>query len=122
VVQLGKGKGSTNYIRVTNIRGMRATHPLRAELKTKYDEIAVNHLKTHQRPPQKVEIQRIQHAYLLANYPRTGLGVADFDEGLIHIGTRYCFNHVAPYCAECPIKQYCEGHLSNRRLITDYRT
>lgn len=122
VVQSGKGKGGLHYIRVTNIRGMGAVQRMPADLKTAYDEIALNHLKTHKRPPQKVEIQRIQHAYLLTNYQQSGLGVADFDEGLINIGTRYCFNHAKPECSQCPINQSCEGYQSNPRLIQEFRT
>ncbi len=122
VVQLGEGKGGTEYIRVTNIRGMGMSNPLPDRLRPVYSEIAVNHLKSHKRPPRKVEIQRIQHAYLLEAFPVAKLGVADFDDGLIHIGTQYCFNHAKPRCAECPINGLCEGYQSNHRLILNYRT
>ena len=121
-VQPDKGKGDTDYIRVTNIRGMGTSQPLPRSLQRAYEEIAVDHLMTHKRPPRKVVIQRIQHAYLLMAFPSTKLGVADFDEGLIHIGTTYCFNHSEPRCSECPINNLCEGHQSNCRLIDDYRT
>jgi hypothetical protein len=122
VIQPGEGKGGTDYIRVTNIRGKAASKPLPAHLLSEYQEIAVNHLKSHTRAPRKVEIQRIQHAYLKSSFPTTGLRVADFDDGLIHIGTTYCFNHDEPRCDECPISNLCEGYQSSRRLISDFRT
>ena len=122
VIQPSVGKSGTDYIRVTNIRGMGTSEPLPHHLQPIYEDIAVNHLKTHQKSPRKVEIQRIQHAYLKSTFSTTNLGVADFDEGLIHIGTQYCFNHAAPLCDKCPINSLCEGYQSNRRLIKDFRT
>lgn len=122
VIQKGVGKQGLNYIRVTNIRGMGAKKKLPSKIKEKYTEIALNHLKTHTRAPAKVEIQRIQHAYLLDQFNETGYGVADFDEGLIYIGTTFCFNHNEPKCDECPLQNLCEGHLSKPELISEYRT
>lgn len=122
VIQKGAGKQGLNYIRVTNIRGMSAKKRLPPKIQEKYVDIALNHLKSHTRPPAKVEIQRIQHAYLLDLFENTGYNVADFDEGLIYIGTTFCFNHSEPKCNECPLQNLCEGHLSNRKLITEYRT
>ena len=122
MIQPGTGKGGKDYIRVTNIRGMGATREISSETKSAYEEIVLNHLMTHKKPPRKVEVQRIQHAYLLLNLPKTGLSVADFDEGLIHIGTQYCFNHDQPRCKECPINFLCEGYQFNRHLIENYRT
>lgn len=122
VVQLGAGKGGKDYIRVTNIRGMGATKQISNEIKSAYIEIALNHLMTHKRPPKKVEIQRIQHAYLLDLFAETGLSVADFDDGLIYIGTQFCFNHDQPRCDECPVNFLCEGCQSNHQLIEGYRT
>lgn len=122
VIQKGVGKQGLNYIRVTNIRGMGAKKKLPSKIKEKYTEIALNHLKTHTRAPAKVEIQRIQHAYLLDQFNETGYGAADFDEGLIYIGTTFCFNHNEPKCDECPLQNLCEGHLSKPELISEYRT
>jgi len=122
VVQPGRGKQGLNYIRVTNIRGMPATRALPANLQSRYTDISITHLRTHKQQPRKVEIQRIQHAYLLEDFPRTGLGAADFDDGLMCIGTRYCFNHAEPLCTDCPIGDLCEGHNSNSSFIADYRT
>jgi len=122
VVQLGQGKGGSNYIRVTNIRGMKASASLPENIQNAYTNVGINHLKTNKRPPKKFEIQRIQHAYLLEQHPSTGLGVAEFDEGLIYIGTQYCFNHSEPLCSKCPINKFCEGYQENRKLIDDFRT
>jgi len=122
VVQPKAGKGGTHYIRVTNIRGMGAIKQLPAHLQPVYTDVVMNHLKTNKRPPRKVEIQRIQHAYLLSNFADTGFSVADFDEGLMNIGTQYCLNISEPKCKSCPINRLCEGHQSNERLITDFRT
>lgn len=122
VIRRGQGKQGSNYIRVTNIRGMSTTKKIPSEIRKRYVDIAVNHLRTHSRPPRKVEIQRIQHAYLLDQFKKTGLRVADFDDGLIHIGTSFCFNHANPKCGKCPLRKLCEGNIENRELITDYRT
>ena len=51
VVQRGQGKGGKHYIRVTNIRGMGASRNIGEALKTKYDEIAIRHLKVNKRKP-----------------------------------------------------------------------
>lgn len=101
---------------------MKATNELPDNIQERYVDISLNHLKSHKRPPKKFEIQRIQHAYLLDQFEETGYGVADFDEGLIYIGTTFCFNHNEPKCAECPLQNNCEGYLSKRELISKYRT
>jgi len=80
-VQPHRGKGGAHYIRVTNIRGMKATKPLPRDIRQAYEEIAVNHLMTHKRRPRKVEIQRIQHAYLLMAFETNKLGVAVLMKG-----------------------------------------
>jgi hypothetical protein len=119
-----KREGKPDYIRVTNIREMRTIEreTLPNHLWPEYQEIAVNHLKSHKRYPQSVKIHRVQHAYLKSSFPTTGLGVADFDDGLIHIGTTYCFNHDKPICNKCPIRELCKGYQSNPRLIKDFET
>ena len=122
VIQERAGKQGLDYIRVTNIRGMGATNSLPPDIQERYINIALNHLKSHVKVPSKVEIQRIQHAYLLDQFDETGYGVADFDEGLIYIGTTFCFNHNEPKCDECPLVNLCEGHSSNQKLISNYRT
>lgn len=122
VVQPGKGKQGLNYLRVTNIRGMEAGQSQSKPLLDAYKEIATHHLKTHKRSPAKIEIQRIQHAILLEDHNKTGLKPSDFDDGLIFIGTNFCFNHSNPACSSCPIQQLCEGYQVNKNLIHDYRT
>jgi len=122
VIQVGAGKQGLDYLRITNIRGVGASTVLPENIQSCYSEIAVNHLKSHRRPPRKVEIQRIQHAYLLEDYENTGLSVSDFDEGLIYIGTNFCFNHDKPNCEHCPIEKYCQGLHSSPELIANYRT
>lgn len=122
VIQPRHGKDKTDYIRVTNIRGMGATRPLPALLQPVYSDLVINHLKTNKIPPRKVEIQRIQHAYLKSSSYKSNLTAADFDDGLMTIGTNYCLNISDPNCAQCPINPLCEGYQSNRRLITHFRT
>ncbi|RMF40587.1 MAG: hypothetical protein D6755_13310 [Anaerolineae bacterium] len=118
VLQPGRGKGGTTYLRVTNIRGMGAERPINAHLQAIYREICLEHLKTHRKAPQKVEIQRIQHAYLA----ESDFSVADFDDGLIYVGTRFCLNHAQPRCEVCPLRNMCAGYNDNTSLITEYRT
>lgn len=122
VINRGQGKQGLDYIRVTNIRGIGIAKQLPSEIIEAYVDISCNHLKTHTRSPKKVEIQRVQHAYLLSGWNENKLSIADFDEGLIHIGTHYCFNHSEPICEKCPIAKYCEGKNSRNELITKYRT
>ena len=121
VVQPNKGKDGKHYIRVTNMRGMKVSKNVPQSLSATYKDICVEHLQTHKRAPKKIEIQRFQHAFLFQN-GNNNLTVSAFDDGLIEIGRNYCMNHDTPRCTECPINQYCEGHNSNRALITDYRT
>ncbi|MBN1868610.1 hypothetical protein JW916_15110 [Candidatus Sumerlaeota bacterium] len=120
VVQKGQGKGGLHYIRVTNIRGMKASSPVPQAVREAYSEICVDHLRTHSRGPKTVEIQRLPHAFLLASGSQ--LGVAEFDDGLIHVGTKFCFNHAEPKCSSCPLGPMCEGNLRHPELIRDYRT
>lgn len=115
-IQPEQGKGGANYLRVTNIRGMKTE---RAEaLRDDYNDICVNHMCTHSKRPQKIEIQRLQHVFLM----RAGKTPAAFDDGLIHIGREYCFNHDAPNCEGCPLKKHCKGSNSRPDLIAEYRT
>ena len=119
-IQKGKGKGGLHHMRVTNIRGMKCTVELPGELRDSYVTVCRDYLCTHSKAPKSIQIQRLPNAYLLA-YGK-GMSIADFDDGLIHIGTQFCFNHEAPKCPECPIRQLCAGACGEQRLITDYRT
>jgi hypothetical protein len=118
VIQKGQGKGGLDYIRVTNIRGMPAQGEILPEIQEAYAEIVIKHLATHKKQPKKFEIQRLQHPYLIL----AGRTVANFDDGLIHIGTNYCFNHAEPKCKECPLRKLCVGYLSSPELIRNFRT
>lgn len=120
VVQKGQGKGGLHYIRVTDIRGMKARSKVPQDIREAYSEVCVAHLRTHARGPKTVEIQRLPHAFLLAS--GSSLGVADFDDGLIHIGTTVCLNHDEPKCKSCPLKSICAGHNHSPDLILKYRT
>ncbi|HAL61250.1 MAG TPA: hypothetical protein DCP08_02455 [Chloroflexi bacterium] len=43
-------------------------------------------------------------------------------DGLMYIGTNFCFNHVNPLCQQCPVNRLCRGYQQDEFLITDYRT
>lgn len=118
VAQPNAGKGGTEYIRVTNLRGIGVSAQVDEEVRDAYKVLCVDHLRSHKNAPQKLEIQRFQHPILYLNKER----VSDFDDGLIEIGRNYCYNHENPDCAACPINRHCQGYQSDKRLITEYRT
>ena len=120
VIQADKGKGGLNYIRVTNIRGMKTSNEPSDEIEIAYREICCEHLCSHKRAPQSFEIQRLPNAYLLAY--GDGLGMNDFDDGLIYVGTGFCFNHDEPLCSKCPIRNVCAAAKGAANLIEEYRT
>jgi len=122
VIQRGGGKGGKHYIRVTNMRGMKASKPMASSIRDAYETVCRDHLRSHKRAPKNLEIQRVQHAYLFRSFGKNGLNVANFDDGLIRIGTKYCYNLANPDCTSCPLRRKCVGHLSTRRLITAFRT
>lgn len=128
VIQNGKGKEGKNYIRVTNLRGKKITISDEI-LKSEYDNLVINYLKVNKRPPQKAEIQRIPN--LLINIinkenekkkKNKNYSIADFDDGLMYIGTNFCFNHNDPKCKDCPISDICVGYNEDNSLIENYRT
>jgi len=120
VLRPGKGKEKTTYIRVTNIRGKRS---VKAEESTwlfeTYRELCCSHLRVCKRPPRSVQIQRVPLALLLEDGVYTA---GELDDGLMHIGTHYCYNHAEPDCPRCPVRPICRGFQQDRSLITDYRT
>jgi len=119
VIQRGKGKGKTHYIRVTNIRGKKVQKDIEDEkIIENYNEVILNHLKIRKRIPTKFEIQQIPNAILL----NSKFGIGDFDDGLIYIGTKFCFNHEKPDCKNCPLKDLCLGKNKKPELIKNYRT
>lgn len=122
VIQKGGGKGGLDYIRVTNIRGLKSNIDLPMDVMESYIDISRHYLMSHKNSPKKVEIQRIQHAYLQIDFEKNNLGVADFDDGLMYVGTNFCLNHNEPKCTTCPLKEDCIGYGYKPYLISKYRT
>lgn len=123
VIQREAGKGGTHYIRVTNIRGKKTEKiELSSDLFRDYVEVIKNYLKISRRP-RKVEIQRLINL-LIYELLKEGskYSVADFDDGLMYVGTNFCFNHKNPRCEDCPLRDLCKGYNENNSLITDYTT
>lgn len=118
VIQRGKGKGGKHYIRVTNIRE-KVSHQAQSmrELWVSYRDVVVNHLGMGL--PQKIQIQRIPLALLYMSQIGTP---GELDDGLMYIGTQFCFNHDRPHCQDCPISEVCQGYQEEQSLITEYRT
>ncbi|MBI4258130.1 MAG: hypothetical protein HY619_04170 [Thaumarchaeota archaeon] len=122
VIQEGKGKGRVNHIRVTNIRG-RKVQNLGSEPRFEdYKQIATKFLRTDRRP-QSIEIQRLPNLLVYEiGKDEKNFSVGDFDDGLMFIGTNFCFNHENPLCQRCPLANSCKGHISERSLIESYTT
>ncbi|MCD6549207.1 hypothetical protein J7K41_00630, partial [Candidatus Micrarchaeota archaeon] len=120
VIQKNKGKGKTHYIRVTNIRGKKVQNKkiLNQQIIENYNKIITQHLKIRKRSSTLVEIQHIPNAILL----NSKYGIGDFDDGLIYIGTNFCFNHDKPKCKRCPLKDLCMGNNWKTKFIKNYRT
>ncbi len=123
VIQEGKGKEGKHYLRVTNLREKKISISDKM-LKEEYDDLVVNYLKINKRPPIKAEIQRIPNLLIkiINKEENKNYSIADFDDGLIYIGTNFCFNHNNPKCEFCPIKNLCVGYNQNKLLIRNYRT
>lgn len=122
VIQKGRGKGGVNYIRVTNIRGKKVMHiPKQSEFFKDYLYLVKEYLKMGR--PRSVEIQRIPNL-VIYKLQQEGYeySVADFDDGLMHIGTNYCYNHNEPKCDTCPLNDACKGYNVNKDIIKEYRT
>lgn len=118
VIQKGRGKSGKNYIRVTNLRGKKSKIASKnKKIFENYLEIYSNYLKIGNRP-RTVEIQRIPNVLLLG----TDYGISDLDDGLMYVGTNFCFNLEEPKCEDCPLKEMCDGYKNNPKLIRDYRT
>ncbi|MGQ9585317.1 MAG: hypothetical protein ACUVXG_07945 [Anaerolineae bacterium] len=119
VVRPGKGKKGAHYLRVTNVRNKSSGRAKSDSLLFEtYCELYAKHLKIGRGAPRTFPVQRIPLALLL----NTGYTPGELDDGLMYIGTQYCFNHADPLCADCPVHAHCLGHAGNRSLITDYRT
>lgn len=118
VIQTEKGKKKKDYIRVTNIRGKPVCCKFPKELLDCYNDVVINFLKANKVYVKQMQIQRMINT-LLRNTKYT---IGDFDNGIMYIGTQFCFNHNNPNCSKCPILNDCYGYNDNQRLINDYRT
>jgi|GEM_PF-451020 len=119
VIQKEKGKGHTNYIRVTNIRDKST-----ARLTPTQDYLILlrDYLKIAEHP-QKVKIQHIPNLLLYKKIKKgEDASIADFDNGLMYVGTQFCFNRQNPRCEECPLRELCRGYNQDVALIRDYTT
>ncbi len=120
VIQPGRGKGGLHYLRITNIRNKGSSRAAADErLIAVYQDLCLNHLRTHQKAPKTIEIQRIPVALLLSAKEHTP---GELDDGLMRIGTEFCFNHDNPLCEKCPLSHRCKGYQENASLIHSYRT
>jgi hypothetical protein len=113
-----KGKNKKKYLRVTNIRDIKVQSILNEHINKNYIEVAKNHLKINKQTPRSYKIQIIPNAILY----NSEFGIGEFDDGLLYIGTNYCFNHSKPNCNQCPISHLCKGKNKNKELIKEYST
>ncbi|MCM8772276.1 MAG: hypothetical protein NC922_04270 [Candidatus Omnitrophica bacterium] len=121
VIQKEIGKKGKNYLRITNIRGKKINEDdMPDELKEKYNKIMKEYFKVKSR---KIEIQRIPNllVYVL-NEKGNQYSIANFDDGLVNIGTNYCYNHENPKCENCPLNELCIGYKEKEDLIQNYTT
>jgi hypothetical protein len=121
VIQPGRGKGgNTAHMRVTNIRGVESTlaKACTAIVDANRD-LCVRHLRRHKRSPAKVQAQHIPSIVSLIDGTMTP---GQIDDGLIKVGTEWCFNTGTPRCVDCPLRGVCAGATEQPALITDVRT
>ena len=118
VIQKKQGKGKKHYIRVTNLRGKKSAFLTKdSNFLNKYTLICRDYLKTSKNP-RSVQIQQTPNVFLL----NSCYGIGDLDDGLIYIGTKFCFNIENPKCYKCPLNRICRGYKKDKNLIRDYRT
>ncbi len=120
VIKERKGKGGKHYIRVTNLRNIKVEGDVFKPYRNEYSKMIEDHFRTGSK--KTMCFQRLPNffLYLLSKHTNKKYSIADFDDGLIHIGTKYCFNHDNPKCDECKINKICKGKGTN--IITDYAT
>lgn len=118
VIQPKNGKKGKNYLRITNCREMSISRNIEDINKDKYDKLCIDCLKDAIKRPRIIKLQRVPEALL---YEDQNYTVGELDDGLMYIGTNFCFNHDNPECDKCPIKDLCKGY-KNRNLITEYAT
>jgi hypothetical protein len=121
VIQPGAGKdGKAAYMRVTNLRGVESELAQDSlQLVQVNRTLCVDHLRTHRRAPQKVQAQHIPSIAALIDGAMTP---GEIDDGLIKVGTEWCFNTGNPRCPDCPLRSVCAGARDQPKLITDVRT
>lgn len=117
-IQEDKGKNKKKYLRITNCRGINVSQNIQEINIDNYNEICIECLKVVKSKPRKVELQRVPAALL---YDKKQYTIGELDDGLMYIGTNFCFNHDKPKCSECPLKNICAGNI-NKKLITEYFT
>ena len=125
VIQEGAGKSGKHYIRVTNIRGKKVTKIANEPgLLSEYANILNYYLKISRRSPQYIEIQHLPNLLIhkLNTLEGRKFHLADFDDGLIYVGTKYCFNHPNPSCEKCLLNNICKGYKEKHDLIEEYLT
>ena len=125
VIQMNKGKGKAHYVRVTNIRGRKVKNGVEDEKFLKdYTYIVRNHIRDAFRP-RTMDIQRIPNLLLYELHQQSldpKYSIDNFDDGLIYIGTNYCYNHSEPRCEKCPLNDICRGYRHDRGLIENFTT
>lgn len=122
VIQKGKGKGGVNYIRVTNIRGKKVKG-ISTDSEFFHDYLVVVREYLKMGKPRSMEIQRVPNLLIYKlNKDGYDFSVGDFDDGLMYIGTKYCYNHDEPKCEDCPLNDVCRGYNKDNTLIKNYRT
>jgi hypothetical protein len=125
VIQRQQGENRPNYIRVTNIRNMTTNEIQRGTDEfNDYLELVVNHQIYEGRGrPRMAAIRHVPNLILYwLNEDNNEFTIADFDDGLMYIGTRNCLNTPRPNCESCLISEFCIGWNEDRTLITDYET
>ena len=123
VIQPGSGKHNKNYIRVTNLSNnkidLNNSHiSNKFQFLSTYYDIAINYLKLYKRNPAKVSIQHIPNVILKG----TDYSISDLDDGLMYIGTKFCFNTDQPDCDKCPIREKCFSNNIDKKYIEEYAT
>jgi len=121
VIQPGRGKGGkTAHMRVTNLRGVESTLAQDSQVLVDANRrLCVDHLRSHKRAPQKVQAQHIPSSIALLDGTMTP---GEIDDGLIRVGTEWCFNTAIPRCNACPLKSVCAGANEQPELIANVRT
>ena len=122
---MNRGKGKAHYVRVTNIRGRKVKNSVEdKKFFRDYTYIARNHIKDAFRP-RTMDIQRIPNLLLYELHqqnPGPKYSIDNFDDGLIYIGTNYCYNHSEPRCEKCPLNDICRGYKHDKGLIENFTT